>query len=66
MKIGPSYLDEQRVESLHEAAVHVDDYFLVSFGKLHPHGSPADISSWETKSGESTFSSTNGSVGGGL
>jgi len=46
-----------------------DDYFLmcmVSFGKLHPHESPADTSSWETKDGESTSSGTSGSVGGDL
>ena len=51
------------MDSLHKAAVYVDDYFLmhiVSFGKLNP---PTDTSS---NGGESGFSRTSGSFGVGL
>jgi len=58
-----TYLDEQRVDSLHEAAVHADDYSLthiVSFGKSHFLDNSVHTPSARVKDERSSLDSSTG------
>jgi len=55
-----TYLDEQRVDSLHEAAVHSDDYSLTHRVSLGCHDRVTDTSSPEIEGGQSPQASISG------
>ena len=64
-----TYLDEQKVDNLHEAAVYAEDYSLThttSFGKPHPcDGNSADITLELAKGGQPRALITSNFTGGG-
>ena len=64
-----TYLDEQKVDNLHEAAVYAEDYSLThttSFGKPHPcDGNSADITLELAKGGQPGALITSSFTGGG-